>query len=71
MSISGREIPAYHWIKIHTSVEEDHFQYALRAATLAMQYYSGPQKRTEVKKQILRGVQSFASLQERFMKTMV
>ena len=70
VSVSGNEIPAYHWVQIHTSVEKDHFEHALHAANLAMRYYVGFRDKKEVRKDILNGISSFASMQEEFMKTL-
>jgi hypothetical protein len=66
--ISDYKVPAYHWVKIHTSVEECHFENSLKAANMVMQYYAGSQHTIEVGKQILEGVSAFASFQEKFMK---
>ncbi|MBI1970806.1 hypothetical protein HYS47_03595 [Candidatus Woesearchaeota archaeon] len=68
VTISGCEVPAYYWIKIHTSVEADHFVHAVQAANVALCWYSGKQEKREVKQQILEGVKSFAAFQQQFME---
>lgn len=60
--------PAYHWIKIHTSVEADHFQFAMQGANDALRYYAGMQSLTSVKQQILDGFAQFANIQTAFMQ---
>lgn len=70
VKVSGRKIPAYHWIKIHTSVEEDHFEHALKAVNMALRYYEGNRSKTDVRKQIMAGISSFGSMQEGFMKSL-
>jgi len=68
VNVSGERVPAYRWIEIHTTVEIDHFVHAVRAANVALQYYSGSQKGSNVKKQILQGIERFAVFQQNFMK---
>ncbi len=60
--------PAYHWIKIHTSVEADHFQFAMQGANDALRYYAGTQPLATVKQQILDGFAYFAEVQTAFMQ---
>ena len=68
ITISGNSVPAYRWIGIHTTVEIDHFDHALHAANISLQYYGGSQQKSEVRKQIFEGVEEFAIFQEGFMK---
>jgi len=68
VTVSGERVPAYRWIEIHTTVEIDHFVHAVRAANMALQYYSGSQNRSDVKQQIIQGVEGFAVFQQEFMK---
>ncbi len=68
VKISGEVIPAYRWIGIHTSVEIDHFAHAVHAANMALKYYSGSQEKSEVRKQILEGIEEFATFQQGFMQ---
>lgn len=70
VKVSNRKIPAYHWIKIHTSVEKDHFKHALMAANTSLRYYVGSQNKATVKKQILLGISNFAYMQEEFMRSL-
>jgi hypothetical protein len=57
---------AYHWIKVHTYVEEEHFSYGLGAAVLAIHYYHGPYKAGEVRQMILDGSRAFVDFQKDF-----
>lgn len=59
---------AYFWVRIHTSVETEHFAAAARAANLALQYYAGKKQWEHIKKWILEGFAQFAKIQERFMR---
>ncbi len=68
--VGGDKLPAYLWIKIHTSVEEDHFANAVKGANLALLYYAGSQENKVVKRQILNGIELFAALQEKFMNSL-
>jgi hypothetical protein len=60
--------PAYFWVKIHTSVEADHFDFAMRGANDALKYYAGSRSREEVKATVLAGFREFASVQQSFME---
>ena len=37
VAVSGTSLPGYHWLRIHTSVEMDHFEHAVQAANVALQ----------------------------------
>ena len=69
VEISGQKMPAYYWVKIHTGVGIEHFEYAVRGAGLAFKYYSG--SKIDAKNNILEGINSFATFQEDFMKTLL
>lgn len=66
----GGEIPhpAYEWVKIHTTVEADHFRFALEGVNLALQYYRGQHSQEEVTAAIIDGFVEFARVQLRFME---
>ncbi|CAE8613358.1 unnamed protein product [Polarella glacialis] len=60
------EQTAYHWIQVHTYVEEEHFSHGLMAAVLAIHYYHEPHKRAEVRQMILDGARAFVDFQQVF-----
>lgn len=61
---------AYFWIQRHTHVEAEHFDSALLAANLALEYYTGEEKKTRAKERILEGFDGFAGVQETFMQSL-
>jgi hypothetical protein len=67
VEILGHQHDAYYWIRIHTSVEADHFDAALSGVNRALGYYSGTASPDAVREWVLGGFGAFAGLQERFM----
>jgi hypothetical protein len=64
---AGGRHDAYYWVHIHTGVEAEHFDAAVRGVNQALRYYAGPETRAVVKQQILRGFAGFAAVQAAFM----
>jgi hypothetical protein len=64
---AGQKHDAYYWIHIHTSVEADHFDAALRGANKALRFYAGSGDPAAVKEWILEGFRHFARVQGEFM----
>jgi hypothetical protein len=64
---AGGRHNGYYWIRIHTSVEADHFDAALAGVNKALRYYSGQAEPTAVKAWILAGFGAFADVQAGFM----
>jgi hypothetical protein len=64
---AGRQHATYYWIHIHTSVEADHFDAALRGVNRALRYYAGGADPAAVKEWILEGFRHFARVQGEFM----
>jgi hypothetical protein len=62
---------AYLWIQLHTKVEADHFETALRGADRAVELYSGRAERREMRDMVLEGAKQFAAVQAGFMSTLV
>jgi len=58
---------AYYWIRIHTSVEADHFAFAVKGANRALRYYVGPGRAADAKVGIVEGFREFAGVQAAFM----
>jgi len=69
--ISGIELPPYRWIKIHTTVETDHFNAALEGANLALRYYFGLEDPAQVKEWIITGFKEFMDVQLQFMNSLM
>jgi hypothetical protein len=67
VEILGSEHNAYYWIRIHTSVEADHFDAALKGVNKALRFYVGDHDKAAVKAFILGGFGDFAEVQEAFM----
>jgi hypothetical protein len=67
VTIAGREHDAYYWVRIHTSVEADHFDAALAGVNNAGRYYAGGAAPETVKGWVLEGFREFADVQGAFM----
>ena len=67
VTINELSHPAYVWIKIHTSVEADHFAFAVQGANSALRYYQGSATPIQAKRWILEGFGEFAGVQAAFM----
>jgi hypothetical protein len=67
VTIGGSQYPAYYWIRIHTSVEAEHFDVAVKGANHALRYYAGQESRTQIKDWIIEGVTDFTVVQGDFM----
>jgi len=63
----GEKHNAYYWVRIHTGVEAEHFDAALKGANKALRYYAGTSPPAEVKAWILEGFSRFADVQAGFM----
>lgn len=61
---------AHYWIRIHTSVEADHFVYAARGVNKALQYYAGESSEEDIRAEILRGFRTFSDTQSSFMQAL-
>ena len=68
VEILGQKHNAYYWIRIHTGVEAEHFDAALKGVNNALRYYAGDSDRVNVKGWILDGFKRFAGVQGDFMK---
>jgi hypothetical protein len=68
VEINGVQHVTYYWIRIHTSVEADHFAAAAVGANMALRYYAGQESQEQVKRWILEGFAEFATVQTEFMK---
>jgi hypothetical protein len=67
VEILGQKHDAYYWVNIHTGVEAEHFDAALRGVNSALRYYAGDHDLAEVKGWILGGFAAFAKVQGEFM----
>jgi hypothetical protein len=67
IAIAGQEHDAYYWVRVHTSVEADHFEAALQGVNNAARYYAGGSDPETVKGWVLEGFRDFADVQGRFM----
>lgn len=65
--ILGAEHDAYYWVRIHTRVEAEHFEAALKGANSALRFYAGESAAGSVRAFILDGFARFASVQADFM----
>jgi hypothetical protein len=68
VEVLGRQHNAYYWIRIHTSVEAEHFEAALAGVNNALRFYAGKEDAQTVKGFILEGFARFAAVQGRFME---
>lgn len=67
VAIGGHEHDAWYWIRIHTSVEADHFDSALKGVNNASRFYAGAADPPTVKGWVLEGFRAFADVQADFM----
>ena len=58
---------AYYWVRIHTGVEAEHFDAALKGVNNALRFYAGEVEPARVKSWILDGFRRFAAVQSDFM----
>jgi hypothetical protein len=67
IEIAGERHDAYYWIRIHTGVEIEHFDAALKGANNALRFYAGETDRATLKGYVLAGFRGFAGVQSTFM----
>jgi hypothetical protein len=67
VEILGEKHNAYYWIRIHTGVEAEHFDAALKGVNRALRYYTGTTPAAQVKAWMLGGFDRFARVQSGFM----
>ena len=67
VAIAGQQHDAYYWVRVHTSVEADHFDAALKGVNNAGRYYAGASDPATVKEWVLEGFRDFADVQGTFM----
>lgn len=67
VEILGERHDAYYWIHIHTGVEAEHFDAALRGVNKALRFYTGGEDPARVKGWMLAGFARFAGVQSDFM----
>ena len=65
--ILGERHNAYYWVRIHTGVEAEHFDAALKGVNNALRFYAGREPVATVKGWILEGFRTFADVQGEFM----
>ena len=63
----GQRHDAYYWVRIHTGVEAEHFDAALKGVNNALAFYVGAERPETVKAWILEGFRGFAGVQGEFM----
>jgi hypothetical protein len=71
VEILGEKHNAYYWIRIHTGVEAEHFDAALKGVNGALRFYSGTEDPATVKGWILEGFARFSDVQQEFMESLV
>lgn len=59
--------PAYFWVRVHTAVEADHFEAAVKGINTSLRYYAGDWPGAQIKARVIGGLSDFASVQGRFM----
>jgi hypothetical protein len=70
LEIMGEKHNGYYWIRIHTGVEAEHFDAALKGVNKALRFYAGAHDTEEVKRWILTGFAHFAQVQAEFMASL-
>lgn len=59
---------AYYWVYIHTGVEAEHFDAALKGVNEAVRYYEGSARREQLRNWLLDGFKHFSAVQTVFME---
>ena len=67
VGVAGQDHDAWYWVRIHTSVEADHFDAALKGVNGALRYYAGAEPGDRVAGWIIDGFHEFGRVQSRFM----
>jgi hypothetical protein len=67
VEMAGERHDAYYWIRIHTGVEIEHFDAALKGANNALGFYAGETDQATLKRFVLDGFRHFAVVQSQFM----
>lgn len=70
VEIGGEKHNCYYWVKVHTSVEADHFAFAAKGANRALEFYTGPESGEQLKAWLLEGFGGFADVQAEFMASL-
>jgi hypothetical protein len=70
VEILGERHNAYYWIRIHTGVEIEHFDAALKGANNALRFYAGGTETATLKGWALAGFADFARVQSDFMTSL-
>jgi len=65
--LAGEKHNAYYWVRIHTGVEAEHFDAALKGVNNALRFYAGEADPSAVKGWIMEGFGQFAGVQGDFM----
>lgn len=68
VAIGDFGLPAYAWVQIHTAVEADHFDFAIKSANSALRYYCGTLGKETAKSLMIEGFREFANVQSSFME---
>ena len=69
-TVAGQAHDAWYWIRIHTSVEADHFDAALKGVNGALRYYAGAEPADRVAGWIVEGFREFGEMQRSFMSSL-
>jgi hypothetical protein len=70
VSVGGQAHDAWYWVRIHTSVEADHFDAALKGVNGALRYYAGAEPADRVAGWIVEGFRDFGEVQKGFMASL-
>ena len=68
IAVGDHEHDAWYWVRIHTSVEADHFDAALKGVNGALRFYAGAAPGDRVAGWILDGFHVFGRVQGAFME---
>ena len=63
-----KEDNSHMWIKVHCTVEIEHFESALDGVKLAIKYYSGPENENQLVNMFLDGINKFSFIHNMFYK---
>jgi hypothetical protein len=71
IEIGGNSYPAYFWIRVHTSVEADHFSAAVKGVNTALKFHTHSGSASSAKEWVMDGFRNFARVQGLFFTSLL
>ena len=71
IEIGANSYPAYFWIRVHTSVEADHFTAAVKGVNTSLRYHAHSDTARNAKGWVMDGFRDFARVQGQFFTSLL